>query len=361
MSDYTVIDVGPDSYATGLHVPDERPRVYQRYAESAFPLLDWSVIKELATSESRRMGRKRFGPSWIGNQGNRGSCNGYAGAKCLERARVLRGLDHTPLSGEGLYAQINGGVDRGSGLQEGMEAMVRNGVPPESMVDHQEYRWGRISREAKDACSRFKAQEPLGVDTWQELCSGLAIGFVGVVAVHASNRWSQLDSNGVAGESHGVGNHSVIVDDVVWIDGEPFVDDPNSWGTRWGWEGRAYLNWDLHFRKTINYHDFYLIPTTGDDPDEDNAPVPDGEDRQDDTPSSDVLVEMESSPSCRYCVDWKQTEMPKAKAAGWVIQEKPPTGGVPKFTLRVGGMSHEFARGFKSFATMRDVVESMRR
>jgi hypothetical protein len=360
VSDYTIIDDGPNRYATGLIVPDERPRVFTRYADSAFPVLDWSTIKELATSQSRSMGRNRFGSNWIRNQGSRGSCNGYAGAKCLERARVLRGLDWTPLSGEGLYAQINGGRDRGSGLQAGMEALVRNGVPPESMVPHEEYRWSRISREAKEACDRFKAQEPLGVDTWQELCSGLALGFVGVVAVHASNRWSRLDSNGIAGESHGVGNHSVIVDDVVYIEGEPFVDDPNSWGTNWGWEGRAYLSWDRHFARTINYHDFYLIPTTGDDPDEDNAPFPDGDERQDDTPQSDVLVEMETSQGCRYCRDWKREELPKAKALGWSIQEKTPTGGVPKFTLRVGGMSHEFARGYQSVGTMKDVAATLR-
>jgi len=360
VSDFAVIDDGPNRYATGLLVPDERPRVFKRYAESAFPILEWDVIKKLATSDSRSMGRKRFGASWIRNQGSRGSCNGYAGAKCLERARVLRGLDHTPLSVEGLYAQINDGRDRGSGLQEGMEALVRNGVPPESMVPHEEYLWRRISQEAKDACSRFKAQEPLGVDTWQELCSGLALGFVGVVAVHASNRWSRLDSNGVAGESHGVGNHSVIVDDVVYIDGEPFVDDPNSWGTNWGWEGRAYLNWDLHFRKTINYHDFYLIPTTGDDPKEQNAPLPDGQ--QDDTPpESDVLIEMETSQGCGWCRKWKQDELPKARQLGWVIQEKPPTGGVPKFTIRVGGMSHVFARGYQSVQTMKNVIATMRR
>lgn len=355
-----VIDFDGEQYFTGLHVPDERPNVFTRYADSVFPVLDWSTIKELAESDSRRMGRKRFGASWIRSQGNRGSCNGYAGAKATERARALRGLDHIPLSGEGLYAQINGGRDNGSGLQRGMEALVQNGVPPESMVKHQEYRWSNISSEAKDACKRFRISEPFGVDTWQELCSGLAIGFVGVVAVHATNAWSRLDSNGVAGTSHGVGNHSVLVDDVTFIEGDPVIDMANSWGTNWGWEGRCYLTWEKHLKKTVNYHDFYLIPTTWDDPDADNPPVPDGQQQDDEpAPESDILVEMETSSGCHWCQRWKSEEEPKAKAAGWTIQTKPPTGPVPKFTIRVGGMSHEFARGFQSFATLKRVAENL--
>ena len=358
MSDFAIIDDGPNRYSTGLLVPDERPRVFQRYAESVFPLLDWGVIKELAASGSRRMGRKRFGPNYIRNQGSRGSCNGYAGAKATERARELRGADRMVLSGEDLYAQINGGQDRGSGLQNGMEALTRSGVAPESMVPHQEFRNSRISSEAKQSRSRFRIQEPLGVDTEQELASGLALGFVGVVAVHASNAWSRLDGNGVAGTSNGVGNHSVGVDDVTFISGTASFDMFNSWGTNWGTQGRCYLQWDRHFRKSINYHDFYLIPTTWDDPNEDNAPVPPGEDVEP-VPASDVLIEMETSSGCGWCQKWNQTERPKAIAAGWEVQTKSPSGPVPKFTLRKGGMSHEFARGFQSFEQMKRIAESL--
>lgn len=361
MSDFTVIEDGTQQYFTGLHVPDERPQVFTRYAESSFPLLAWDVIKDLATSDSRRMGRKRFGSAWIKNQGSRGSCNGYAGAKATERARVLRGADHTELSGEDLYAQINGGRDNGSGLQNGMNALVRSGVAPEAMVPHQEFRESRISSEAKAARSRFKLLEPLGVDTWQELCSGLAIGFVGVVAVHASNAWSRLDGNGVCGRSQGAGNHSVCVDDIVYIGDDPFVDMANSWGTGWGVGGRGYLNWDLHLSRPNQYHDFYLLPTTIDDPNEEQAPLPPGDDSEPTPapPSSDVLIEMETSPGCHWCSKWKNEEQPKAIAAGWEIQTKSPSGPVPKFTIRIGGMSHEFARGFQSFETLKRVIESM--
>ena len=357
MSDIEVIENGAERFFTGLRVPDERPRVFARYADSVHPVLDWSTIKELATSKTRYMGRKRW--PHTKNQGSRGSCNGYAGARATEEARDVRGAKLTLLSGEGLYAQINDGRDNGSGLQEGMEALVRTGVPPQEMVPHQEYRWSRISREAKEACSRFKIEEPLGVDTWQELCSGLAMGFVGVVAVHATNKFSQVDGNGVAGRSQGVGNHSVCVDDIVYIQGEPFVDMPNSWGQRWGRNGRAYLNWDLHLSKPNQYHDFYLIPTTTDDSEEENPPVPDGYVEPEPSPSSDVLVEMETSNGCGWCVKWKQTEQPKAKAAGWSVQHKTPTGPIPQFTVRVGGRSRVLPRGFKSFSDLQRVAKDL--
>lgn len=348
-------------YYTGLWLPEERPRVMARYVDSVFPLLEWDVIKALATDPEYYAGRKRFGSDYIRNQGSRGSCNGYAGAKATQRAREIRGQERLDLSGEDAYAQINGGRDRGSSLGRGMRALWQTGVAPENMVPHQEYLEREISSQAKQARKRNRILEPLGVDTYQELCSGLVMGMIGVVAVHASNRWSRIDSNGVCGESHGVGNHSVGVDGVHYIGGQPVVDMFNSWGTRWGTDGRGYCNWDLHFSRTINNHDFYLIPTTVDDTEDEGAepPVPDGQQDQDDVPTSDVLLEVQSSPSCSPCVRWHREEKPKAQAAGWMIQQKTPEGRVPQFTIRKGGRSFVFEPRYRTFEELKQRADQL--
>lgn len=262
--------IGPDGkpLGLGLIVQEERPTgVFANcMADPAMRMLTRAEVEKITTDVRRTPGRKQFDKSWIRNQGGRGSCNGYAGAKALERARVLRGQRYVALSGEGLYAQINDGRDQGSMLDRGMKALTESGVPPESMVPREEYLWNRISSEAKENRSRFKAIEAYEVDDEDQLASGLALGFVGVVAVHFTGAMQRLDGNGVAGGGHGPGNHAVGVDDVHVRNGKYEFDFFNSHGVSYGQDGRAWLTWERHFKTTIEYHAFYLIRSTIDDP-----------------------------------------------------------------------------------------------
>ena len=260
-----------DGHYTGLLITEVR--------ESGLPLsatsqrvLSIPEIKEILADPKRMAARQRFPSSWIRNQGSRGSCNGYSCAKALERSRVLQGMPHVVLSGEGAYAQMNGGRDNGSTLNNGMKVLLSNGVPPESMVPHQEYLWHRISSEAKQAMSRFKAAEAYAVDSEIELASAIALGFVAVIAVHASGAYGNLDSNGISARSLGPGNHSVGADDVRFFGETIAFDSFNSWGTRWGQQGRNYVTWDRHLSSTIRNHQFFAIRAASDDPQGENPP-----------------------------------------------------------------------------------------
>jgi hypothetical protein len=103
------------------------------------------------------------------------------------------------------------------------------------------------------------------METELELAVACALGFDCIIAVHASNRWSNLDSNGISGESHGVGNHAVLVDDVVLSSsGEWLFDMANSWDVSWGQQGRSYQTWRRHLSQTIKYHQFFAIRSTVD-------------------------------------------------------------------------------------------------
>jgi hypothetical protein len=103
--------------------------------ENTFELWDDQQIRRVITDSNRVPRRKIFGPSWIQNQRSHGSCNGYATAGALSRARYLRGIqDKIILSGAFVYSLINGGRDQGSALQAGLKVVETHGAPPESMV-----------------------------------------------------------------------------------------------------------------------------------------------------------------------------------------------------------------------------------
>lgn len=347
-----------NGHRTGLIVPATRPRTFTRYRD-AVKIRGRSEILEIINDPSRKMGRDRWGTERIKNQGNRGACNGFAGATALEQSREILGQDFVALSGEGLYAQINGGSDRGSLLNEGMEAIMRTGIPPQSMVPHEEYLWRRISQEAKDACSRFRAHECYRVDDELELADGLASGFTGVVAVHATNAWSRIDNNGVCGTSNGVGNHAVAVDGIRIVGGELQFDMPNSWDLTFGDNGRGWLTWSRHFKTTVKYHAFYLIRSTLDDPQADNPPAIDGEQpRPEPKPSKIVKITMGSSSNCGWCSKWKSEELPLLDALGWDFSEVSASGSVPTFTIDTANQNQKIV-GFTTVAKLQSIVRDM--
>jgi hypothetical protein len=258
----------------GCLVPEFRPETFSAYADA--PMAKMFTKDErlgILNHKPRTPARILFpAADYIRNQGGRGSCNGYAGAHTLEKARVKAGRKRVRLSGEGLYAQINGGRDGGSMLDRGMKAMTEAGVPPEALVPHEEYLWNRISSEAKAAMARFKALECYRVDTEDELASGLCAGFLGVIAVHVARGFESIDADGVVGRTDGPGNHAVGVDDIRFHNGEWQFDMVNSWGRRYGDDGRGWVSWNRHLRTTSRYHAFYLVRGSIDDPEGDNPP-----------------------------------------------------------------------------------------
>lgn len=274
MSDILVLPNGIQ-VGTGCLVPEKRPTRFRAFADIA-QVLSEQEIREIITDPNRKMGRKRFGKEFIGFQGKRRACNGFAGAKALERRRVICGMDWVKLSGEGLYSQINGGQDQGSMLDDGMNCILENGVPPEDMVKHEEYIKERIDPQAFIEAKRFKGLAAYRVDTKEELDTGLALGFTGVVAVHVTNDFMKLDNNGIIypspSNNRAVGNHAVCVDDIQVVDNEFVYDMPNSWGVDYGDDGRGFLTWKRHLYLTVQYHAFYLIRSVEDDYKADNPP-----------------------------------------------------------------------------------------
>ena len=272
MSDMQILEHEGQSYKLGCLIPDVRPLTFKAYADSK-TLMSRSAAIEVIQDKKRTPSRVRFaGVKWIWNQFDIGSCNGFAGAGALARSRVRRGLDYIKLSGESLYAQINGGKDQGSMLDDGMKALMKNGCAPADLVASKTYLWSKVSAEARAAMSRFKAFECYRVDTEDELLIGLASGFDGVIAVEANNQFMKVDADGRVSPTDGNGNHAVGVDDVRIFNGEVEFDMFNSWDLRYGVGGRGWVSWKRHLRTTSHKHAFYLIRSTLDDPKGENPP-----------------------------------------------------------------------------------------
>lgn len=260
-------------FGLGLLVPTTRPLRCRPLSDSL--TLSFDAIRRILSNKERTPRRELFaGRDWIGNQGRYGSCNGYAGAKALEKSRVLRGLKHVKLSGEGLYAQINGGRDGGSMLDDGMEALEKNGCPTEATVKVREFYTPRTLPEAaRHEMPRFKAADCFRIDTEIQLASAIAQDFMCVAAVHVGEAYQNLDRDGVRGASHGDGNHAIHCVDVRIVDGEFQFDEAGSWDLDNGDQGYAWLTWRKHFISTVRNHAFYAIRSTIDDPQDADNPT----------------------------------------------------------------------------------------
>lgn len=273
MSEMQILEHEGQTFKLGCLVPVERPVTFKAYADSK-SLMSRSAAIDVLQDKKRVPSRVRFaGVKWIWNQGLRGACNGFAGAGALARARVRRGLEYVKMSGESLYAQINGDQDQGSMLDDGMTALQKNGCSPADLVKWQTYLWRDISKEARAAMARFKAWECYRVDTEDELLIGLASGFEGVVAVEANNQFMRVDADGRVSPTDGNGNHAVGVDDVRIFNGKAEFDMFNSWDLTYGVGGRGWISWERHLRTTSHRHAFYLIRSTLDDPKAENPPI----------------------------------------------------------------------------------------
>ena len=241
--------------------------------EDKFPRMTDDEIKAYIVNGRPKSGRHEFDSSWIADQGQFGSCNGWASAKALERARVRKGLPRVRLSGSSVYAMVNGGRDNGSIPEEAMTAMQSRGAVPESISSVNEIYERNYSAADWAEAKKYLAGECYATHDRQAYLTGLAMGFDGVIALQAGNNFMRLDSDGIAGHDSGPGNHANCNDDILLIGDKIVIDDANSWNKSYGTQGRAYITWESHLAQPSKSFAFFLIRTASDSPDGTNPPV----------------------------------------------------------------------------------------
>ncbi len=240
--------------------------------QSSGPMFTREQILEAITDSSWVKAAETFGDAWIKDQDGVGACAGYAAASAMERARARRGLVYVELSGDAIYAAVNGGRDQGSGLENNMVWLRDHGIPPAELVPRHEFRKNKIPVQAYEEGKRFKGYECFAIRSELELASSIAAGFSSVIAVHAGN--GGLSSDDLIQWSNGVGNHSVCCDDLRYRNNTIEFQIPNSWGLKWGDRGRGWLRWASHLSNPAKNHMFYAIRSTIDDSKSDNPPAP---------------------------------------------------------------------------------------
>ncbi len=262
---YDIIQHNGADYTTGCLVPPVKVCSFPSLA-SAPGFTVWSKQDIIAAVNAKPYKRRTqfAGTDWILNQGNRGSCNCAAATGSLRRTMVIGGRNVVPqLSWEFLYAQLVDGNDSGSMLDDGMNMIMKSGIPPLDPTKHplnRDIRKSNYSAEEYAAAKSWMAESCYQVHNELELATLLLSGQgAGVIAVHVGNSFMHLDSKGYIGADRGPGNHAVGVSDVEIIDGELAFDHNGSWGVDVHDQGYGYVNWARHLSQTSQYHAFYAI------------------------------------------------------------------------------------------------------
>lgn len=198
----------------------------------------------LPRSEWKPVSRRKQFP-WILDQGQYGSCTDHAGCYAHRKTRVLRGMSDVELSATFGYAQVNRGRDQGAQVSDILGVMRDIGrclmsECPESVI----YK-GRIPKSAYDTAGRFRVTDAFTLSTFDELATAVQLDIIPALAIQVGDNFNSFDSDGAAGFSQGPGNHAVHVDGLFQTSqGRWLLDMPNSWGSSWGDNGRAYLSED---------------------------------------------------------------------------------------------------------------------
>jgi hypothetical protein len=210
---------------------------------------------------------------WILDQDSISSCVGNGAAGALRRARLLAGASDVALSPGFLYALINGGSDNGAVISDACDALTRVGTCTYTTVGERPFYTQQMPAAAHAEAARFRVARAYHAQTFDEIVSGLLLGFLPVFGIMVGNSFQRFDRHGVAGHTPGPGNHCLHADGCARLDdGRWVLDTVNSWGDSWGpWKnGRCYLDED-HFAHG-DQPDAFLIEAVVDDPEDPNNP-----------------------------------------------------------------------------------------
>ncbi|MEL7263864.1 MAG: C1 family peptidase [Planctomycetota bacterium] len=357
-TDYTESPLG-----LGLQMPSIKPMSFRSLADG-IALLSMDEIRELVSSSDFAFGRQWFDSNWITYQNGYGSCAAYAGASALEKAQFLSRGVRTPLSGDYLYSLVNGGRDRGSMLDDNMNAILINGVCRRETVKLGEIRRRSYDTRKADAeAKRNRGHELFAIPDEQSMATALAMRIPVVIAIHVTRRWRSFDRDDVLAECNGPGNHSEHCDDITYSRkrGCLMYRKATSHGKQYSGDGYCWTTWADHYRTASRYHQFYAVPSAKVDPDGDNPPTPDGDSRPSPSPepSNDVMITMHTRSGCGWCDRWKNEVMPQVQGRGWIVEiQEGASGPVPRFTLSANGQT-ESKTGFWPFGDLAQTVARM--
>jgi hypothetical protein len=202
------------------------------------------------------------------------SCVGHGSATAMMFARATAGMQFQALSACFLYGLINGGRDQGANISDAMTALMQTGICLESEVPEGQIYSSRFPATAKQTAARFKIEAAYTLSSWEEVCSAVQLRFVVSQSVFVGGQFNNLDANGCPPAQRGSGNHCVFQGSGAkkLSTGEWINKGRNSWGTRWGLNGRFNTR-QAHIDNQSNFDGFALQVAYSDPSDPTNPPT----------------------------------------------------------------------------------------
>lgn len=183
----------------------------------------------------------------IKDQDGIGACNAFDTINVMEAVRNLEGLPYIPLSCGYLYGNINGQQDRGSLLEDAIKWMIERGTVPESNVPSLAWQRSMWPSNATILSAPYKILEFFWCPTFDHMASAIQSGFFVSDGIMWYDNF-KIDGDGwlPARGSGRPGGHALMRDELAFRNGVWGLGGPNSWGQRWGANGRMVMPESLH-------------------------------------------------------------------------------------------------------------------
>lgn len=208
------------------------------------------------------------------NQGQTSSCTGCASVGALMRMRALAGLPTIALSPTYPYTFCNHGRDAGALISDVVKVLAKEGTCPIEYCPGDIVYANQVSPEAR-AHAVYRIADVYRATSFDDICSGLTLGWTCVYALQVGDRWSSprcLDQDGCPPVYRGPGNHALHAAGLIFSKKRGWMPrGVNSWGEAWGVLGRFNAS-EQHFDMTA-YQDAYLFRLAALAPDDPIGPT----------------------------------------------------------------------------------------
>jgi hypothetical protein len=244
------------------------------HPESGLPLIDWEggihglgclrrnlsahnnrypplskALPPIPESEFTEQDFEPFAPKPY-DQGQTSACGGHAEAAALDTAIALVEDERPRLSAFFAYGLVNGGRDQGSSIPDLLHAAETTGICLESTVPPGRV-FGPYPKAAYEEAKRFKIETAYDLASWPDYLSAFQRNFPVVCGIDIGGQF-EPSADGVLPDfkpsREGVLGHAICLIGKKKINGRWYAKMLNSWGSRWGIRGCAYLPESYHQR-----------------------------------------------------------------------------------------------------------------
>lgn len=203
------------------------------------PMIARSQWPALIAQQAPGLGDPYLG--YVHDQNGIGQCNASATCSAIERRRLAEGLADIHLSAGDLYGRINGGVDRGSMLEDGLRVAMADGIAPVREVPYLD--WRSSDRQDRPSRKRFRVLEAWLCPTFDHCASAVLSGFdlISGIMWHENYRpdadgWLPVRGSGSAG-GHAVHGFKLVMRAGAGTGFGFGIVHKNSWSSTWGQNG----------------------------------------------------------------------------------------------------------------------------